>query len=163
MARVHAGNRARVTQLINKSNQFNLTTRRFTEAEVEALEIDAHWECFALRLRDRLDDHGIISVILAAQVGSTLEIALWVMSCRVIGRGVEQAALEAVMRAAQTRGCDAVLGRYLPTPRNSMVAQHYERLGFASAGTLDGGGTTWRLSTAAWAAISLPIRIVDSR
>jgi FkbH-like protein len=143
-------NRARTTQLINKSNQFNLTTRRYTEAEVAALEGDAEHPALVLHLRDRLDDHGIISIILGTVSNDTWIIDLWVMSCRVIGRGVERAALAALVADARARGCTAVRGTYIPTARNAMVAEHYATLGFTCVNTSATGTTVWTLACADW-------------
>ncbi len=146
--RVHAANRARIVQLINKSNQFNLTTRRCSDAEVEAIENDPNCAALALRLTDRLDDHGIISVILCEKNDRVLSIVLWVMSCRVIGRDVERAALGYLVDLAKQRGCDAIRGQYIPTPRNKLVETHYSKLGFAPEGQSAHGTTTWLLPVA---------------
>lgn len=154
-------NRERVTQLINKSNQFNLTTRRYSEAEVAALEGDPTRPGLVLRLRDRLDDHGIISIILTERAGTTLDIVLWVMSCRVIGRGVERAAVQSLLDLASALECTQLRGRYLPTPRNGMVREHYAALGFTCVDTAPDGATTWTMALPAAAANGeAPIRRV---
>jgi FkbH-like protein len=141
----------RVTQLINKTNQFNLTTRRYTEAEVQAVAEDPASIALALRLTDRFGDNGLISVILArpdeALQSDELLIDTWLMSCRVLGRQVEAATLEALAAVAARRGAAALVGEYRPTARNSMVAEHYTRLGFAPASRLADrpeGTTRWR-------------------
>lgn len=163
VARVSAKNRTRVVQLINKSNQFNLTTERYTEADIIAMEADARWHGVAFRLRDRLDDHGIISVLLCAQQGDALDIRLWVMSCRVIGRGVERAALRLLRQTALDAGCTRITGSYRPTARNAMVAEHYARLGFALLETLPDGETHWALAVSDAADDDQqPIRITDA-
>ena len=145
---VNPRNRARVVQLINKSNQFNLTTRRFTDLEVQAMEADRRFETFALRLADKFDDHGIISVVVCEKDDSVLNILLWVMSCRVIGRGAEQAFFGFLVDKARKSGCATIKGQYIRTARNNLVEKHYARLGFrlespeSDAGQ---GTTTWCL------------------
>jgi predicted enzyme involved in methoxymalonyl-ACP biosynthesis len=93
-------------------------------------------------------DNGMISVIVGRErENATFEIDTWLMSCRVLKRGVEQMVLREILRHAKARGAKRILGVYIPTERNSMVANHYKDLGFAPAGALDGGGTVWELST----------------
>ena len=121
---------ARVTQLINKTNQFNLTTKRRTEAEVSALLDDDDYRVAALRVGDRFGDYGITGVSIVERQGEHAEIDTFLMSCRVLGRGVETAFLSNVVAGEQER----VLGRYLPTQKNAQVADFYERHGFDDAG-----------------------------
>ena len=142
----------RVTQLINKTNQFNLTTRRYTDAQVEHLAADPAGVALALRLSDKFGDNGLISVVIArpdaALEKNELLIDTWLMSCRVLGRQVEQATLSVLVDAARRRGATALVGEYRTTARNSMVSQHYAQLGFdirpAPAGA-DPQSTFWRL------------------
>ncbi|CAN5249209.1 HAD-IIIC family phosphatase [soil metagenome] len=123
--------RARIAQLINKSNQFNLTTRRYTEAEVQAMEGDPVLVTLQTRLSDRFGDMGMIGVIIARdQGGGAWEIDTWLMSCRVLGRRVEEAMCAELMRGIATSGGAQVTGVYRPTPKNGMVAEHYPKLGF---------------------------------
>jgi FkbH-like protein len=147
--------RARITQLINKSNQFNLTTRRYTEAEIRAVEQQT--DCFTLqvRLADRFGDNGMISVIICrpARLESVSQpawlIDTWLMSCRVLGRKVEEMVLREMLLHARAAGVGYLLGRYLPTERNSMVRDHYRKLGFSLLREIDDGGGEWLLSTQA--------------
>jgi len=140
-------NISRVTQLVNKTNQFNLTTRRFSEVQLEHFVATRGNLALAFRLRDRLDDAGLISVILASPSGAdTMRIVSWLMSCRVLGRCVEAAALQALVRAASDMGASALIGDYVPTPRNGIVALHYQTLGFSLIPSRDGdadGMTSW--------------------
>jgi FkbH-like protein len=133
-ARISPKELPRTVQLINKTNQFNLTTRRYTEAEVERLIKMPGAVPLCLRLRDRFGDNGLISVILArpdaAWPNDVLLIEIWLMSCRVLGRQVEPAALEVLASEAQRQGAKGLIGEYRPTPRNSLVADHYAKLGF---------------------------------
>ena len=142
--------RQRIAQLINKSNQFNLTTRRYTESKVEAAQHDP--ACFTLqtRLSDRFGDNGMISVIICRQRGDdTWEIDSWLMSCRVLGRGVEAAVLTELLYHAREHGIRSLIGVYRPTGRNAMVREHYSKLGFARYAEHEDGTTEWRISTEA--------------
>jgi FkbH-like protein len=120
----------RLAQLINKSNQFNLTTRRRTEADLHALMADAAQVCFSMRLRDRFGDHGLISILIGRAESGVMHIDTWLMSCRVLRRQVEDEALHEFARLAAARGCEKLAGLYLPTPKNSMVRDFYATMGF---------------------------------
>ncbi len=136
----------RVVQLINKTNQFNLTTERRTETEVRALMRDEDVATLQLRLVDTYGDNGLIAVLIARQKpDAVLEIDTWLMSCRVLGRQVEMATLNLLAEAAVERGCTALAGRFRPTQKNEMVREHYGRLGFALQATAEDGSTTWLL------------------
>jgi len=140
----------RVTQLINKTNQFNLTTRRYTDAETAAMLTDPSVLGLHLRLVDRFADHGIIGVIIGRDAGDgALDIDTWLMSCRVLGRGVELASLAVLAAAARNRGYTRLIGHYMPTAKNGMVREHYPNLGFAAQSVDDGGVTSWVLELAA--------------
>jgi FkbH-like protein len=138
--------RARITQLINKSNQFNLTTRRYTEAEVARVEIDP--TCFAMqvRLSDTLGDNGMISVVICrATSANEWEIDSWLMSCRVLGRCVENMVLRELLEHAAARKIRRLIGTYSPTDRNKLVEQHYSKLGFTLQEERADGTTIWHL------------------
>jgi FkbH-like protein len=138
--------RARIAQLINKSNQFNLTTRRYSEADVAAAETDPDCLTLQVRLSDVFGDNGMISVIIGRRTGeATLEIDSWLMSCRVLGRKVENVVLQEIVDRARELGLRELIGKYIPTDRNGLVAQHYEKLGFEKTVTQDDGTTVWRL------------------
>jgi FkbH-like protein len=128
----------RVTQLLQKTNQFNLTTRRHTPQEVAALAADPRWVCLSLSLRDRLADHGIVGVGFAVLHDDTAVVDTLLLSCRVIGRTAEQLLLRELGRAAAERGCTTLVGCYRPTDSNALVAGLYPQLGFAPAGGVDG-------------------------
>ncbi|MEP6562538.1 MAG: HAD-IIIC family phosphatase, partial [Nakamurella sp.] len=123
-------NTARVAQLIGKTNQFNLTTKRRTSAEVEALADDPAYLSQVVRLRDRFADHGIVGVLLAALRHNEVEVDTWLLSCRVIGRGLEDEMMSKLIADAERAGCERILGTYRPTLKNSQVADLYPRLGF---------------------------------
>ncbi len=128
----------RVTQLLQKTNQFNLTTRRRSSPEVAALAADPRWVCVALSLRDRLADHGVVGVGFAALRGDEAVVDTLVLSCRVIGRTAEQLLLGELGSAAAERGCTTLVGCYRPTDRNGLVAELYPRLGFTPQDEADG-------------------------
>jgi FkbH-like protein len=120
----------RISQLINKSNQFNLTTERRTEAQVQAVMADPAYFGFTVRLADRFGDHGLISVVVGKVAGDEAEIDTWLMSCRVLKRQVEELVLNEVVRLALLRNCCRIRGVYLPTAKNGMVRDHYPGMGF---------------------------------
>ena len=128
----------RTTQLINKTNQFNLTTRRYTETEVRAVIEDPLAFGLQLRLVDRLGDNGIISVIIGRLMGEGLLVETWLMSCRVLGRQVETATLNLVADHAKQLGARHLVGEYRPTVKNGMVRDHYQKLGFTLVTEHDG-------------------------
>lgn len=137
--------RARIAQLINKSNQFNLTTRRYTEPEVALVQRDPAAFTLQVRLADSFGDNGMISVLICRQVEDAWEIDTWLMSCRVLGRKVEQAVLRELIEQARARGVTRLLGRYLPTEKNKLVEQHYEKLGFTLLERGADGSSSWQL------------------
>ncbi|QQS41679.1 MAG: HAD family hydrolase [Acidobacteriota bacterium] len=122
----------RIGQLINKSNQFNLTTRRRTESEVERIIEDPDFTGFTMRLSDKFGDHGLISVVIGKRDGETLEVDTWLMSCRVLKRQVEEAVMNELVARARDFGCSRIKGVYLPTAKNGMVKRHYPDLGFST-------------------------------
>jgi len=119
----------RLSQLINKSNQFNLTTRRRSEAEVLAVMNNPALVGYSMRLKDRFGDHGLISIVIGQVVDGTLKIDTWLMSCRVLKRQVEEEVLNELARLAKARGCHRLEGVYLPTAKNDMVRDFYSRMG----------------------------------
>ena len=151
--------RARIAQLINKSNQFNLTTRRYTEAEVAAAQRDPDAFTLQVRLTDAFGDNGMISVVICRRTQDDWDIDTWLMSCRVLGRKVEVAVLQELAAQARERGVRRLIGRYLPTEKNKLVEDHYAKLGFALLDAQDGGATRWALSVDDVPAASLPIAI----
>ncbi len=121
----------RIVQLINKSNQFNLTTRRYTDEDIIAVMADPEAFGLQLRLLDRFGDNGIIAIIIGRlQPDKDLYVDTWLMSCRVLGRQVEPTTLNLICQEAATLGARRVVGEYIPTKKNAMVKEHYARLGF---------------------------------
>jgi len=151
--------RARIAQLINKSNQFNLTTRRYTEAEVAEAQADPDTFTLQVRLADTFGDNGIISVIICRKKGGDWLLDTWLMSCRVLGRQVEVAVLQEVVAQARARGVRALIGNYLPTAKNELVRDHYQKLGFTLIAQREDGGSTWRLAIEEARSTPLPIAV----
>ncbi|MDH5451953.1 MAG: HAD-IIIC family phosphatase [Paracoccaceae bacterium] len=159
MAPFDAVGRARIAQLINKSNQFNLTTRRYTEAEVADIEADE--ACFTLqvRLTDRFGDNGMISVVIFRKEGTDWICDTWLMSCRVLKRRVEEAVLSVVTDAARKAGAKRLIGEYIPSPKNSIVADHFKDLGFAEDSASADGVTRWVMNLSDYSPPKLPMKI----
>lgn len=153
--------RVRIAQLINKTNQFNLTTRRYTEAEVKALEESTSGLTLQIRLTDRFGDNGMISVIICKGTESDWHIDTWLMSCRVLNRRVERMTLNRLVAAAKTAGVRALIGEYIPTARNGMVKDHYARLGFEPLEQTE-QSNRWRLDVQSYVPEQVPIEVVDT-
>ena len=152
--------RARITQLINKTNQFNLTTRRYSEVDVKSFEQSPVGLTLQIRLVDRFGDNGMISVVICRPEGPDWWIDTWLMSCRVLNRKVERTTLNQIVAAAKAAGVRALIGEYLKTERNGMVEEHYARLGFEP---LEAGAerSLWRLDVNAYVAEPVPIEVVS--
>jgi FkbH-like protein len=133
----------RIVQLINKSNQFNLTTRRYGEDDVRGLMADPDAVGLQLRLTDRFGDNGMIAVLILRRDGGTAVIDTWLMSCRVLGRRVEEASLALLVAESKALGATYLRGLYVPTAKNTMVAAHYEKLGFTRIEAPGDGKGAW--------------------
>jgi FkbH-like protein len=151
--------RARVAQLINRSNQYNLTVRRYSEDQLAQMESDSSVACFSARLRDRFGDNGIISVVICHDKGEHWYIDTWLMSCRVLGRQVERALLKLIAADAKKTGKASLLGHYVPRSKNSMVEHHYEALGFQRQSERENGETFWSLDLTTFQPPETPIEI----
>jgi FkbH-like protein len=126
----------RIAQLTQRSNQFNLRTVRYTEGDIEAIRSDPNCIGLSFTLSDRFGEYGLISVIVLRRIApDTALIDTWLMSCRVLKRGMEQHVLNYVVVAARQAGFRRVVGEYIATPKNGMVKDHYERLGFQPFGS----------------------------
>ena len=151
----------RFAQLINKSNQFNLTTRRYTETEIAALVADPATLTLQVRLVDQFGDNGMISAIIAVPAADAWVLDTWVMSCRVLGREVEHAVLNQIAAEARARGIRRLIGVYRPTERNGMVREHYAKLGFVCVAATE-GEDRWVLELAQFTARDVPITITSN-
>ena len=138
--RFDAVGQSRVVQLINKTNQFNLTTRRYTDADIASIMTDQ--ECFGLQIRllDRFGDNGIIGIVIGRTTRpGTITLDTWLMSCRVLGRGVERTTLNLVADVARSMNAETLVGEYVATQKNGMVRDHYEKLGFTVISQTESG------------------------
>lgn len=125
----------RVAQLSQRSNQFNLRTQRYTEAEITDMLNDGKHLTFSFTLEDKFGDHGLISALILTKEGNeTLFIDTWIMSCRVLKRGMEQFTLYCLAKKALEQGFTKLVGEYLPTSKNGIVKDHYKDLGFTQSG-----------------------------
>lgn len=131
---VKAEHLTRVTQLINKTNQFNLTTQRRTAGEVSNLLATPGVQMFAWRVADRFGDYGLVGVVILLRAADFIDIDTFLMSCRVLGRGIESAVFAAVAAYARLLNATKLRGRYVPTPKNSLVADLYRDHGFKPMG-----------------------------
>lgn len=121
----------RVTQLINKTNQFNLTTRRYTMEEVQAYVADSATISFCGQLFDKYGDNGIVTVLMAEVKQNVADISLWLMSCRVFKRDLELAMFDELVRICQNKGVTTLRGYYYKTKKNVLVEEFYKTLGFS--------------------------------
>ncbi len=136
---------SRIAQLTNKSNQFNLTTRRCTEAELEQIAADP--DCITLygKLTDKFGDNGVVSVTFGHREADSFHIDLWLMSCRVLKRGMEYAMMDELVRCCQDAGIKKLLGYYYPTKKNAMVRDFYGEMGFVKVSEDESGSAVWGL------------------
>ncbi len=122
---------SRIAQLTQRSNQFNLRTIRYTEQEIEQLAKEKEHLTLYFTLKDKFGDYGLISVVvLDKQPENTLFISEWLMSCRVLKRGMEEFILDEIIRTAEENGFKKVIGEYIRTPKNNMVSELYKKMGF---------------------------------
>lgn len=136
----------RITQLTNKSNQFNLTTKRYTQIEIEAVASDgAHITLYG-KLSDMFGDNGVVSVVIGKISGEVCDIELWLMSCRVLKKNMEFAMLDTLISECNTRGIKTVIGHYYPTAKNGMVKNLFSDFGFEKVSETEDGTTEWKLS-----------------
>jgi FkbH-like protein len=133
----------RAAQLIERSNQFNLTTKRRSAAELSALAADPQWLTRTVSLSDRFGDNGLISVLLARVEGDVLVIDTWLMSCRVLKRGVEVLLHNGVCRWAMGRGLKRIRVEHVPTAKNGLVREHFAGLGYTKISEDGAGRTRW--------------------
>ena len=144
----HRVTQAAIAQLIQRSNQFNLTTRRHSEAQCAAMMRNAAEYCpFAIAVKDRFGDFGIVNiVILRLHREERVVIDTFLMSCRVLQRGVEQFSMNKVFEFAHAAGCQRVTGRYIPTAKNAMVQDFYAGFDFSQDEGAGGEGVAWSLA-----------------
>ena len=154
-----SSNIARVTQLTNKSNQFNLLTRRLTEADMQGLEADPSVITLQAKLSDRYGDMGLISVVTCTVDKSEASVTDWLMSCRVLGRKVEEGIYDVLMRALAERGVEKLHATYLPTKKNNMVSEHFDKLGMIRVDETEDGTRRYEASIADYVSPTFPLTI----
>ena len=140
----------RIAQLTNKSNQFNLTTKRYSDADMLRMSQDPQYIRLYGRLEDKFGDNGIVSVIAGRADGSLLHIELWLMSCRVLKRDMELAMFDQLVAKSVERGITEIIGYYYPTAKNQMVRDFYQSLGFQQVSGDASGNTVWKYPTAVY-------------
>jgi len=150
----------RIVQLINKSNQFNLTTKRYSEFDITKLISDNHYVTLQLRLTDKFGDNGMIGVIILKINNDTILIDTWLMSCRVLERRVEYAAMDIIKDISRSMKITKIIGIYKSTQKNKIVELHYKKLGFRLFDE-DSGGQYWiyNLEFDADLIINVPIEV----
>ena len=143
-----------------------MTTRRYTENEVKAFEEDPNYFTLQARLSDRFGDSGMIAVVIGKKVSlDCLEIDSWLMSCRVLGRKIEEAMMQYIAENAEGTGINKLLATYIPTAKNSMVAGHYQGLGFKNKSgdekdLTDKDSTYWTFDIGSYEPKDLPLEII---
>lgn len=135
---------SRIAQLTNKSNQFNLTTKRYTQAEIEEVANSDEYITLYGKLEDSFGDNGVVSVIIGKKENEKLNIDLWIMSCRVLKRDMEYAMMDTLVHNATKNGIKEIYGYYYPTMKNKMVKNFYELQGFEKIEEDSEGNTKWK-------------------
>jgi FkbH-like protein len=140
----------RIAQLSQKTNQFNLTTRRYTDEDIQQLSRSHSADVIGLRLRDRFGDSGLVGACVLRYAGEVATVESLLLSCRVLGRGLEDAFAVACLRHARRRGARVAIGEFAPTARNGIVTDFYPARGFRPAGESD-GRQRFELDLGSWA------------
>lgn len=140
----------RITQLANKSNQFNVTTRRYTPAEMDEVFASPNHVRLYGKLVDKFGDNGVVSVVIGEQNGDCLDMQLWLMSCRVLKRDMEFAMLDTLVEKCLERGIKTIRGYYYPTAKNKMVKDLYGTFGFEKISEDEAGNTVWQMDVAGY-------------
>lgn len=149
---------SRIAQLTNKTNQFNLTTKRFSQSEIELIMADDLSIKISGRLSDKFGDHGVTSLVIAAIEDNVMNIELWLMSCRVLKRNLEFAMMDILVEEALRKEIKTIKGYYIKTPKNKMVKEFYGSLGFKLV-EQDGENTIWQLELGAYQSLNKVIQV----
>lgn len=157
--RFEPANLNRIAQLIQRSNQFNLTTQRYAEAQCQAFMQDMETFPFSITVSDRFGDFGLVLVCILKNQPDCIEIDTFLMSCRVLQRGVEQFAMNKIVEYAQQQGRARVRGRYIPTAKNVMVKDFFEQFGFRKLADRGSEGAEWQLDVADY--VPKPVHITQ--
>ena len=151
---------SRIAQLTNKSNQFNLTTRRFTEAEIADMAKNDEYICRCGKLTDKFGDNGIVTTVIGRKKADQLDLILWLMSCRVLKRGMEYAMMDEIAAASAKDGIKYLHGFYYKTQKNNMVKNFYSDMGFTKICEKD-ENTEWILNLTNYKNKNSTIKIVS--
>lgn len=135
----------RIAQLTNKSNQFNLTTKRYTKDEIEAISVSPGHITLYGKLVDKFGDNGIVAITIGEIKEKNLHIILWLMSCRVLKRDMEFAMMDELVHQCKLRGLNGITGYYYPTAKNAMVRDFYDKQGFTLVSEDENGNRTYSL------------------
>ena len=154
----HIGKK-RIVQLINKTNQFNLTTQRYSEKQIDAIMENPLFLGIQARLVDKFGDNGMISVVICKKFESEWEIDTWLMSCRVFDRRVEYAIFKTLVDKAKQCDIETIRGIYLPTEKNSIVKDLFKKLGFDLIAKSESGESKWNFRVYDYKEQSIPIKI----
>lgn len=150
---------ARIAQLTNKSNQFNLTTKRYTQDEIERVSADSEFIALCGKLEDRFGDNGIVSAVIGHQSGKQVDIELWIMSCRVLKRDMEFAMMDEFIKICKERGVQKAVGHYYPTSKNKMVKEFYSLHGFEKIGEDENGNSEWEIAVSEYVQMNHVIKV----
>lgn len=137
----------RIAQLTNKSNQFNLTTLRCSEDDIRRMQESENYICMCGRLIDKFADNGIVTVVIGEIIGDEIHIRLWLMSCRVFKREMEDVMMNSLVDIAEVKGVKKIVGYYYPTAKNGMVKEFYANYGYTITSVDDDGNTEWEINT----------------
>lgn len=137
---------ARIAQLTNKSNQFNLTTTRYTQKKIEEISTNENYISLYGKLEDRFGDNGVVSIVIGNIVKEECKIDLWIMSCRVLKRNMEYAMMDTLVKKCKEKNIKRIKGYYYPTSKNSMVKDFYKLQGFTKINEDVNGNTEWLFS-----------------
>lgn len=152
---------SRITQLINKTNQFNLTTMRLTESEVRKVACSEKAICIYGKLKDKYGDNGLISAVIGEICEDSLDITLWIMSCRVFNRRMEYLMMDTIVNMAKEYKLSYIIGRYRKTDRNCIVKDFYGNCGYKKMEEDADGNIVWRLSIESYKVQNKCIRMVN--
>jgi FkbH-like protein len=144
IAPVTAVTLARTAQLTQKTNQFNCTTRRYTEQQIAERSENQEWDVLTVRVKDRFGDNGLVGVMLTRTAGGVCEIDTFLLSCRVISRTVETAMLSYLASESRARGASTIRGWFVPTAKNAPASDVFRKHGF-EPGIATDAGASWHL------------------
>lgn len=147
----------RVAQLTNKTNQFNLTTLRCSDSDIRKMDDDPNYLCICARLSDRFSNHGIVTAVAGEVIDFELHIRLWIMSCRVLKRGLEDFLMNELVLRARKMGVKQIVGYYYPTQKNSMVEFFFKDRGFSLKSRDEFGNAVWGINIADYSPLTICI------